>query len=192
MRKWRGPSRKQSPPLKELRISPGLSFCLIIPTCFVSDLKSFLSRVIWRSLIRPVNSPETKAPAFYFVCFPLHLTETRIVLSTWWSLNRSCWLYDLGNLVNRLVKSPSLSCVTWHSLVAVPDWLTSWRRQQKEAQRLSMPRAVQSGKPSHEQMVVGEVAKWGGSVISFNRLNYPYSMCPYYLLWNRVWQKIAC
>lgn len=79
------PSRNLESPLGSL---PSLLYPLVC--CFVSVLKSFLKRVAWRSLIRPVNPSETRAPGFSFFCFPLPLTVTRTVLSTWHSLNRSC------------------------------------------------------------------------------------------------------
>lgn len=129
MRRHKGralPSRNLESPFSSL-----LSLLYSLVCCFVSDLKSFHKGVTLRSLIRPVNPLETRAPAFYFFCFPLPLAETRILLSTWRSLNRSCWLSDLGDLVNRLVRSPSVSCVKWHSLVVVPVWLTGWCRQSK-------------------------------------------------------------
>lgn len=52
-------------------------------------------------------------------------------------------------------------------------WLAGWltQRKQNELQSTSLPRAVELAKPGCEQMGVGEVAKWGGSVISFSRLD---------------------
>lgn len=57
------PSRNLDSPLDSL-----LSLLYPLVCCFVSVLKSFLKRVTWRSLIRPVNPSGTRAPGFYFFC----------------------------------------------------------------------------------------------------------------------------